>query len=104
MRVLKGYAVGGKTKNKVEGLDKIDKFDIYANFKHHKMPRPDFLAMDVSALQLNIATNASGCSMKPFLDAIVCDPPYGVRARSQKVGVKQSRKDKPEKESTNNGS
>jgi tRNA (guanine10-N2)-methyltransferase len=32
MRVLKGYACGRKTKNKVEGLDKIEKFDIYANF------------------------------------------------------------------------
>ena len=50
MRVLKGYAVGRKTKNQVEGLDKIHKFDIYANFRHYALPVPDFLAMDISAL------------------------------------------------------
>lgn len=33
-----------------------------------------------------------------MLDAIVCDPPYGVRARSQKVGIRESKKNKPEKE------
>ena len=54
MRVLKGYAVGGKTRNKVEGLDKIEKFDIFANFQHYKLQRPDFLAMDISALQFNL--------------------------------------------------
>ena len=33
MRVLKGYAVAHKTKNKgIEGMDKIKKFDIFANF------------------------------------------------------------------------
>ena len=33
MRVLKGYAVGGKTRNKgIEGLDKIERFDIFTNF------------------------------------------------------------------------
>lgn len=55
MRVLKGYAVGGKTRNKgIEGLDKIERFDIFANFAHYKMMRPDFFAMDVSALQFNL--------------------------------------------------
>ena len=28
----------------------------------------------------------------PLLDSIVCDPPYGVRARSQKVGVSDAKK------------
>ena len=51
MRVLKGYAVGAKTKNKdIEGLDKIDKFNIFTNFKHYKMPIPDIMGMDISAL------------------------------------------------------
>ena len=51
MRVLKGYGVGAKTKNKgIEGLDKIDKFDIFTNCKHYKMPIPDIVAMDISAL------------------------------------------------------
>lgn len=54
MRVLKGYGVGRKTKNQVEGLDKISKFDIYANFKHYELPLPNILAMDISALQFNM--------------------------------------------------
>lgn len=36
--------------------------------------------------------------MRPIFDAIVCDPPYGVRARSQKIGVRDSKKIKPKKE------
>ena len=32
------------------------------------------------------------------LDAIVCDPPYGVRARSQKAGIRESKKIKPKKD------
>ena len=55
MRVLKGYGVGRKTKNTgIEGLNLIEKFDIFANFKHYKLPSPDFLAMDISALQFNM--------------------------------------------------
>lgn len=91
MRVLKGYAVGGKTKNKgIEGLDKIDRFDIFANFKHYGIMQPDIMAMDISAIQFS--------NLRPVFDAIVCDPPYGVRARSQKSGIRDSRKEKPKKE------
>ena len=36
--------------------------------------------------------------MRPIYDAIVCDPPYGVRARSQKIGIRESKKQKPKKE------
>jgi tRNA (guanine10-N2)-methyltransferase len=82
MRVLKGYGVGRKTKNTgIEGLDKIEKFDIHTNFKHYKLPMPDFLAMDISALQFNMQLQ-NYKSIRPIFDAIVCDPPYGVRARS----------------------
>lgn len=97
MRVLKGYAVGCKTKNKVDGLDKIDRFDVFANFQHYKLPRPDFLAMDISALQFNLGKSSSGLALRPVFDAIVCDPPYGVRARSQKAGIRDSRKEKTQK-------
>ena len=96
IRVLQGSAVGGKTKNKIEGLEKIEKFDIYTNFKHYGLPRPDFLAMDISALMFSTASSDNGLSMRPIFDSIVCDPPYGVRARSQKVGIKDSRKEKPQ--------
>ena len=97
MRVLKGYGVGRKTRNKgIEGLDKIEKFDVKTNFVHYKLPIPDFIAMDISSLQFNMQLeNFKG--MRPIFDAIVCDPPYGVRARSQKIGIRESRKNKPEK-------
>ena len=49
IRVLKGYGVGKKTKNKgIEGLDQITKFDVFTNFKHYKLPCPDVMVMDVS--------------------------------------------------------
>lgn len=55
MRVLKGYGVGRKTRNTgIEGLEKIEKFDIRTNFYHYKLPMPDFIAMDVSSLQFNM--------------------------------------------------
>lgn len=41
IRVIKGYAVGGKTKNKLECLKHIDKFDIFTNFLHYKLPLPE---------------------------------------------------------------
>ena len=81
MRVLKGYGVGRKTRNKIEGLEKIDKFNVFTNFDYYGLPRPEILAMDVSALMYNM-TEKDFKGVRPFLDAIVCDPPYGVRARS----------------------
>ena len=92
VRVIKGYACGRKTKNKgIEGLDQITKFDIFTNFLHYKLPCPDIMVMDVSVVQFNCRQLASGISMRPIYDAIVCDPPYGVRARSQKVGIRESK-------------
>lgn len=86
--MLKGYGVGRKTKNQVEGLDKIKKFDIFTNFYHYKMPLPEIFAMDCS----NPAMQRQG-----LFDAIVCDPPYGVRARSQKVGISETKKRRMER-------
>lgn len=72
VRVLKGYAVGGKTKNEgIKDLEKIDKFNIFTNFKYYGLNLPEVMAMDISALQF---------VARPLFDAIVCDPPYGVRA------------------------
>jgi tRNA (guanine10-N2)-methyltransferase len=48
IRVLKGYGVGRKTVNKVEGLDKIERFDIFTNFHYYKLPLPEIFAMDFS--------------------------------------------------------
>ena len=65
------------------------------------MPRPDFLAMDISALQFNIETAANGMGVRPLFDAIVCDPPYGVRARSSKAGIRESKLQKEPKQNAN---
>jgi tRNA (guanine10-N2)-methyltransferase len=87
IRVLKGYGVGGKSKCKIEGLDKIEKFDVFTNFHHYALPLPEIMIMDISTLQFQ-----SMSEQRPILDAIVCDPPYGVRAKSQKAGMKDSKK------------
>jgi len=84
IRVLKGYGVGRKTKNLVEGLDKIQRFDIFTNFYHYRMPVPEIFVMDCSRPSLNTRGG--------LFDAVVCDPPYGVRARSQKVGISETKK------------
>lgn len=83
IRVIKGYGVGRKTRNKLEGLDKFDKFDITTNFQHYGLPVPDFWVQDMNTPML--ATN------RQLFDAIVCDPPYGVRARTQTIGVSDSK-------------
>ena len=89
IRVLKGYGVGRKTKNKVAGLDEIKRFDIFTNFYHYKMPVPEIFVMDCS----NPAFHGQAATTRgPLFDAIVCDPPYGVRARSQKVGISETKK------------
>lgn len=78
--MLKGYGVGRKTKNlSIKGLDKISRFDIFTNFHHYGLPLPEIAVMDVS--------NPAFTQRQGVFDSIVCDPPYGVRARSQKVGV-----------------
>lgn len=74
IRVLKGYGVGRKTKNKIPGLDKIEKFDAFTNFKYYELPQPDFWVQDITCPMVR--------TDRPVFDAIICDPPYGVRARS----------------------
>lgn len=82
IRVLKGYGIGRKTNNEIKDLDKIEKFDILTNFKHYGLSHPDFWVQDVHAPMLRLDNG-------PIFDSIVCDPPYGVRARTQKVGVSE---------------
>lgn len=48
IRVLKGYGVGRKTKNQIEGLDQIKRFDIFTNFYYYKLPLPEIYSMDCS--------------------------------------------------------
>jgi tRNA G10 N-methylase Trm11 len=49
----------------------LQKNDLWVNFKHYGLPKPDIVC---------------GCNSQPVFtreavfDAMVCDPPYGVRA------------------------
>jgi tRNA (guanine10-N2)-methyltransferase len=66
--------VGRKTKNKIKGIEKIEKFDAFTNFDYYGIPQPDFWVQDITQPMIR--------NDRPLFDAIVCDPPYGVRARS----------------------
>jgi tRNA (guanine10-N2)-methyltransferase len=68
-------------------LEKIDKFDIFANFKHYGLPLPEFWVQDIHTPMVR---------MRGKFDAIVCDPPYGVRAMVQKVGMTEKKENKIE--------
>jgi tRNA G10 N-methylase Trm11 len=92
VRVLKGYGVGRKTINKIEGLDKIEKYDIFTNFNHYKFPLPEIMVSDFSRPPFHFDSHRG-----PLFDAIVCDPPYGVRARTHKVGVSESKQKRKER-------
>ena len=91
-RVLRGFGVGRKTynkdvnqliKQKLKGdnttttaskTEENPRYDIFTNFNHYGLPCPEIFAQD--ALKPTLRANTS-------LDAIVCDPPYGIRVRSK---------------------
>jgi tRNA (guanine10-N2)-methyltransferase len=68
MRVLKGLSVGRSTKG--------TQADIFTNFRNYGFQVPEIFRCD----------NSNPCFKKEgFFDAIICDPPYGVRAGSRKA-------------------
>ena len=71
MRVLKGFSVGRSRKH--------TQADIFTNFKNYGLALPEILRIDSSK---------PSWKQLPVFDAIVCDPPYGVRARSRTAGTK----------------
>ena len=74
IRVLKGYGVGrlsGKAKLTPEVSS--HRADVFLNFRHYGLPFPEILVMDVARPLLRLGLS---------FDAVICDPPYGVRARS----------------------
>eukprot|EP00397_Hematodinium_sp_SG-2012_P043420 GEMP01048261.1.p1 GENE.GEMP01048261.1~~GEMP01048261.1.p1 ORF type:complete len:450 (+),score=59.98 GEMP01048261.1:127-1476(+) len=83
LRVLKGWRVA-YTKNK-EAAKKVNagredgQKDIFTNFLQYELPTPEIVVSD----------NARPCwRQAPFLDAIVTDPPYGIRAAAKKARQK----------------
>lgn len=71
MRVLKGLKVG---KSRI-GREA----DIFTNFTNYGLQLPDILSCDNSK---------PAWGLPSIFDAIICDPPYGVRARSRTAGNK----------------
>lgn len=55
------------------------RIDIYANFKQYKFELPEIIRMDVGV---------SHFRGKELFDAIICDPPYGLRAAIKTSEVK----------------
>ncbi|KAH8582952.1 RNA methylase [Cryptosporidium sp. chipmunk genotype I] len=53
---------------------------IYSNFDYYKLERPGIIRMDIS--QSSIRSS--------WIDAIVCDPPYGIRATSRTTNSNSS--------------
>ena len=77
LRVLQGYSVGKKAKKEIPGSEIIKRYDVFANFKYYGLPKPWIVAMDISFPTM---------LLKKF-DAIVWDPPYGVKAGSKKTSA-----------------
>jgi tRNA (guanine10-N2)-methyltransferase len=80
-----GYGVGRKTRNNIPGLDKIDKYDFYTNFKYYHQPIPDATILDFSTPMLGMQPRAG------LIDSIICDPPYGVRAQTKQTGYREGK-------------
>jgi len=63
-------------------LENTKDHSIYANFRQYGLPRPELVRCDLNSL-----------SWKPYdklgykFDAILCDPPYGIRAGARKTGT-----------------
>jgi tRNA (guanine10-N2)-methyltransferase len=94
-----GYCIGsdidirvirGKGKNQT----------IWKNFEHYGLPKPDIVRSDNALYHRHYRHHAHGDSSAnnnksiapPLYDAIVCDPPYGIRAGARQTG---SKLDKP---------
>jgi len=83
MRVLKGFGVGRLNKGSSHKKN-VTKANIYSNFDQYGLERPEIFRLDSCGTVFNDGE---------FLDAIICDPPYGLRAGARQVGAKSDPKD-----------
>jgi tRNA (guanine10-N2)-methyltransferase len=57
---------------------------ILANFRQYKLTKPDIFRADQSRHPWKqLSRHLSGCDFQ--VDAIICDPPYGIRAGAKKI-------------------
>lgn len=55
---------------------------MFTNFDYYHIARPEVFVMDSANPMMR---------QEGLFDAIVCDPPYGVRACTKKVGVRKGK-------------
>lgn len=82
-----GILQGGYTVNKPQKQSndtKKEKHNVRSNFSYFYLPIPDLLCSDNSRLIFRKIPNG-------IFDAIVCDPPFGIRAGAKCLGPKLSR-------------
>lgn len=80
-RVIRGKGVGRKNPN-CDVAAKFGEVNVYSNFEQYGFDKPEILRMD--------CTNGLLKDQHLF-DAIVCDPPYGLRASARETGLKDKR-------------
>ena len=69
--------------DKAEGT--VTNGDVFTNYDVFKLPYPDILRMDFTQPSLR---------RSEMFDAIICDPPYGIRAGSKKFGKRSKKEEK----------
>ena len=57
--------------------------NVFTNFTQYNLPKPELIRCDSSMLDRHFRTTAN------LYDAIVCDPPYGIRAGARKAGSRR---------------
>ena len=68
--------------------------NLYSNFAQYNLPPPELWRMDVSPR----GNSCFRCPDQGVFDALICDPPYGIRAGARKCGSRKARvKPVPEK-------
>ena len=82
IRVLNGYGVGRLNKQSPYKNVNNDRVDVFLNFKYYNLQRPEICRLDSVATVFNT---------EGFFDAIVCDPPYGIRASARESGTRHGK-------------
>ena len=86
LRVLSGGMYAGTG-------DRSVKRSIFENFHSYGLPIPELIRLDNHLLDRHMYCPSSNVNNSPdlpfagYFDAIVCDPPYGIRAGAKKTGV-----------------
>lgn len=83
-RVLNGYSVG-RINKKSPFYDSEKKYELFTpkvhlNFEQYKLPIPNLIRIDSTKLSLKA---------EELFDAIITDPPYGIRAMSRTLTRRQ---------------